>query len=125
MPSPRGRLANVEALRRPEAAHFSPPLTTVHQDFTELGHRIMGTVSSLLDGRDVTDPVKTNPHLVERSSAAQAQRFQEIKNIRRTRGALHMLTPTQNRANSAGRVLGLVATLHQNSECGHYGATWT
>jgi DNA-binding LacI/PurR family transcriptional regulator len=55
----------------PEAAHFSPPLTTVRQDFTELGHRIMGTVSSVLDGRVVTDPVKTSPHLVERASAAR------------------------------------------------------
>jgi DNA-binding LacI/PurR family transcriptional regulator len=53
----------------PEAAHFSPPLTTIRQDFTELGHRMMGTVSSVLDGRLVTDPVKTMPHLVERASA--------------------------------------------------------
>ena len=36
-----------------------------------------------------------------------------------------VLTPTENRATFARRVLGLVATLHQNSECGHYGATWT
>jgi DNA-binding LacI/PurR family transcriptional regulator len=57
----------------PEAAHFSPPLTTIRQDFTELGHRMMGTVSSVLGGRVVTDPVKkTAPHLVERASAARA-----------------------------------------------------
>ncbi|WP_219732016.1 LacI family DNA-binding transcriptional regulator [Glaciihabitans sp. INWT7] len=53
----------------PEAAHFSPPLSTIRQDFTELGRRIMGTVSSVLDGRVLTDPVKTAPHLVERESA--------------------------------------------------------
>ena len=55
----------------PEAAHFPPPLTTIRQDFTELGRRIMGTVSEVLDGRVVTHPVKTNPHLVVRSSTAQ------------------------------------------------------
>ena len=37
----------------------------------------------------------------------------------------HVLTPTENRAPFARRVLGLAATLHQNSECGDYGATWT
>ncbi len=52
----------------PEAAHFSPPLTTIRQDFTELGQRMMGTVSSVLDGRVVTHPVKTMPQLVERDS---------------------------------------------------------
>jgi len=36
-----------------------------------------------------------------------------------------VLTPAQNRANSAGRVLGLVATLHQNLECEQYGTTGT
>lgn len=55
----------------PEAAHFSPPLTTIRQDFTELGQRMMGTVSAVLDGRVVTDPVKTTPYLIERASAAQ------------------------------------------------------
>jgi DNA-binding LacI/PurR family transcriptional regulator len=53
----------------PEAAHFTPPLTTVRQDFTELGHRMMATVSAVLDGRAVTQPVKTAPHLIERESA--------------------------------------------------------
>jgi DNA-binding LacI/PurR family transcriptional regulator len=55
----------------PEAAHFSPPLTTIRQDFTELGQRMMGTVSAVLDGRVVTDPVKTTPYLIERASGAQ------------------------------------------------------
>jgi DNA-binding LacI/PurR family transcriptional regulator len=53
----------------PEAAHFAPPLTTVRQDFTELGRRMMGTLSSVLDGRVVTHPVKTSPHLIVRESA--------------------------------------------------------
>lgn len=55
----------------PEAAHFGPPLTTVRQDFTELGRRLMGTLSAVLDGSTVTHPVKTSPHLVERGSATQ------------------------------------------------------
>ena len=36
-----------------------------------------------------------------------------------------LLTPTENRATSARRVLGLVATLHQNSECENHGTTGT
>ena len=55
----------------PEAAHFFPPLTTIRQDFTELGQRMMGTVLSVLDGRVVSVPVKTSPRLIERASAAQ------------------------------------------------------
>lgn len=53
----------------PEAAHFTPSLSTVRQDFTELGRRMMTTVSDVLDGREVTQPVKTTPRLVERLSA--------------------------------------------------------
>ena len=54
----------------PEAAHFTPPLTTVRQDFTELGRRIMRTLLAVLDGQVVGQPVQTVPHLVERSSTA-------------------------------------------------------
>jgi DNA-binding LacI/PurR family transcriptional regulator len=31
-----------------EAAHFSPPLTTVRRDFTELEQQMMGAISSIL-----------------------------------------------------------------------------
>ena len=55
----------------PEAAHFTPPLTTMRQDFTELGRRMMATVSAVLDGREVTQPVKTAPPLIVRESAAR------------------------------------------------------
>ena len=55
----------------PEAAHFTPPLTTMRQDFTELGRRMMATVSEVLDGREVTQPVKTAPPLIVRESAAR------------------------------------------------------
>lgn len=52
----------------PEAAHFSPPLTTMRQDFSELGSRIMRTVLAVLDGSEVEHTVTTEPHLVERES---------------------------------------------------------
>ena len=55
----------------PEAAHFTPPLTTMRQDFTELGHRMMATVSAVLDGREVTQPGKTAPPLIVRESAVR------------------------------------------------------
>ena len=55
----------------PEAAHFTPPLTTMRQDFTELGRRMMATVSAVLDGREVPQPVKTAPPLILRDSAAR------------------------------------------------------
>lgn len=52
----------------PEAAHFSPPLTTVRQDFTELGRRC---VDLLLGGSDpAADAVATaiTPELIVRAS---------------------------------------------------------
>ena len=57
----------------PEAAHFSPPLTTIRQDFTELGHRLMGTISSVLGGRRTNDgTIKMSPRLIVRASTARA-----------------------------------------------------
>lgn len=52
----------------PEAAHFTPPLTTVRQDFTDLGRRIMRTLLSVLAGQEVAENAQTVPHLIERSS---------------------------------------------------------
>ncbi|WP_167132492.1 LacI family DNA-binding transcriptional regulator [Paramicrobacterium chengjingii] len=51
----------------PEARHFWPPLTTVRQDFTELGRR---AVSRLLDsvGELITEPIE--PRLIIRASTA-------------------------------------------------------
>lgn len=51
----------------PEARHFWPPLTTVRQDFTELGRR---AVSRLLDnvGESVSEPIE--PRLIIRASTA-------------------------------------------------------
>ena len=53
----------------PEAAYYSPPLTTVRQDFAELGRRGVALVLARLSGRDhQTEPVI--PQLVVRSSTA-------------------------------------------------------
>ncbi len=55
----------------PEAAHFSPPLTTVHQDFDQLGGDLMTTVLAVLDEQQLDLPARV-PTLVERASTAYA-----------------------------------------------------
>jgi len=55
----------------PEAAYFPPPLTTMRQDFGELGRRALDTLVALIYDRDdatAADPVA--PDLVIRSSTA-------------------------------------------------------
>lgn len=54
----------------PEAEHFLPPLTTVRQDFADLGARMMATVLDVLRGHPPTEPVHTRPILVRRASTA-------------------------------------------------------
>jgi DNA-binding LacI/PurR family transcriptional regulator len=51
----------------PEAAHFWPPLTTVRQDFPELGVRC---VELLLDGSSATTSATITPVLIPRASTA-------------------------------------------------------
>ena len=51
----------------PEAAHFWPPLTTVAQDFAELGRRC---VAQLLDDQTQGSPLMLPPHVVVRQSTA-------------------------------------------------------
>ncbi|WP_344807459.1 LacI family DNA-binding transcriptional regulator [Microlunatus ginsengisoli] len=55
----------------PEAAHLTPPLTTIRQDFDELGHDLMAAVLDALDGRTPSIPPRL-PQLVERESAGRA-----------------------------------------------------
>lgn len=52
----------------PEAEHFSPPLTTVRQDFTDLGARLMTTVLTAVDGAVPAAPLRTPAQLVLRRS---------------------------------------------------------
>ena len=51
----------------PEAAHFAPPLTTMRQDFDQLGHDIMSSVLGLLSDEEAPQPHRM-PLLVRRES---------------------------------------------------------
>lgn len=54
----------------PEAAYFSPPLTTVRQDFQRIGRDMLTTLLDLIDG-NVTEFTQSLPRLIERSSTAK------------------------------------------------------
>ena len=54
----------------PQAAHFRPPLTTVHQDFDQLGGDVMAAVLEVLDENTPTIPPR-RPSLVERQSSSR------------------------------------------------------
>ncbi len=54
----------------PEAAFFMPPLTTVRQDFFELGRRAMGLIARALDGDLGARTTSVQPVLVVRASTA-------------------------------------------------------
>jgi DNA-binding LacI/PurR family transcriptional regulator len=54
----------------PEAEHLMPPLTTVSQDFGELGRNIMATLVDILrDGSEVVTPLLEPPVVVRASTA--------------------------------------------------------
>jgi len=53
----------------PEAAYFAPPLTTIRQDFAELGERGLHLVLSLVAG-DAEIPPPVPPQLIVRQSTA-------------------------------------------------------
>ncbi|MCJ1714632.1 substrate-binding domain-containing protein [Microbacterium sp. M1A1_1b] len=52
----------------PEAAHFTPPLTTVRQDFKAMGEQVLATARSLVEGEPL-DEILLQPELVVRRSA--------------------------------------------------------
>ncbi|HEY5223283.1 MAG TPA: LacI family DNA-binding transcriptional regulator [Microbacteriaceae bacterium] len=54
----------------PEAAHFWPPLTTVRQDFAELGKRSIALLLRELGGEVVSGRDEITPELIVRSSTA-------------------------------------------------------
>ena len=57
----------------PEAAHFSPPLTTMRQDFTALGRDAMAAVLALLqDEESPKHPPPLAPQLIVRASTQRA-----------------------------------------------------
>ncbi len=52
----------------PESAHFTPPLTTVRQDFSDLGGRLMRSVLGALGGVEDEDPERAPAPLIVRGS---------------------------------------------------------
>ncbi|MEO8906799.1 MAG: LacI family DNA-binding transcriptional regulator [Microbacteriaceae bacterium] len=52
----------------PEAEHFTPPLTTVRQDFATLGRKIMSSLLDLLNELDGAQSQQDVPELVVRAS---------------------------------------------------------
>ncbi|MEO6504843.1 MAG: substrate-binding domain-containing protein [Terrimesophilobacter sp.] len=59
----------------PESEHFLPPLTTVRQNFGELGRRIMATLQGALDGQNSSSPTRAQPEFILRQSTAPADRL--------------------------------------------------
>lgn len=59
----------------PEAGYMSPPLTTVRQDFDEVGHRCLAALLDMLDADDPPPPShpRVAPTLVVRASTAPAR----------------------------------------------------
>ncbi|MEO7123690.1 MAG: LacI family DNA-binding transcriptional regulator [Lacisediminihabitans sp.] len=55
----------------PEAAHFWPPLTTVRQDFAELGKRSIAILMRELEGEVISHADAITPTLVVRASTAK------------------------------------------------------
>ncbi len=55
----------------PESPYFHPPLTTVHQDFSEFGRQAVELLLRQLEGEDLTGTdVLIRPDLVVRASTA-------------------------------------------------------
>ena len=54
----------------PEAGHFWPPLTTIRQDFAELGRRSVALLLDELEGKTELSHDRILPELVIRSSTA-------------------------------------------------------
>ncbi len=64
----------------PEAKHFLPPLTTVRQDFRELGARSVEVLLAALEGREHDRRSTISPELVVRHSTAVAPSAVHSKN---------------------------------------------
>jgi DNA-binding LacI/PurR family transcriptional regulator len=56
----------------PEAAYFTPPLTTVRQDFAELGRRCLHILLARIEGVEGPTRVVVPPELVVRDSTGVA-----------------------------------------------------
>jgi len=54
----------------PESAHFCPPLTTVRQDFAELGRRCVARLVAEIESTEEPHPGNVQPALIVRASTA-------------------------------------------------------
>jgi DNA-binding LacI/PurR family transcriptional regulator len=59
----------------PDSAYFLPPLTTVRQNFGELGRRALDALVDLINGRDPGALEPVTPRLVVRSSAGPPEMY--------------------------------------------------
>jgi DNA-binding LacI/PurR family transcriptional regulator len=57
----------------PEAAHFWPPLTTIRQDFAELGRRCVDSLLHLTDAQSLAPAPVITPELIVRASTGPAR----------------------------------------------------
>lgn len=55
---------------QPESAYFTPPLTTVRQDFEELGRRCMGIMLAAIEDGEGVSATVVEPELVVRGSSS-------------------------------------------------------
>jgi DNA-binding LacI/PurR family transcriptional regulator len=62
----------------PEAAHFWPPLTTVRQNFAEVGRRAIALLLSELNAVGEANTTQVVPELIVRSSTA---RYESVKRL--------------------------------------------
>lgn len=58
----------------PESGYFLPPLTTVRQDFAELGRRSLAVLLQQIAGQAPAEHIRLAPELIERSSTAPPPR---------------------------------------------------
>lgn len=56
----------------PESAYFSPPLTTVRQDFAELGRRALHVLLHRIEGQQIERRLVVAPELIVRESSGAA-----------------------------------------------------
>ena len=65
-----GELSVIGFDDQPDAAHYHPPLTTMRQDFEQLGRQLMTALVGRLEGDDLPPLPLQEPRLVVRSSTA-------------------------------------------------------
>jgi DNA-binding LacI/PurR family transcriptional regulator len=66
----------------PEAAYFLPPLTTVRQDFGELGRRALHLLLDRISGNGRQPTLPIEPELVVRASAGPPRKPQAASHPR-------------------------------------------